>query len=106
MINEHQEKGPKSQIETLAIPKPKPVSEPNAAYEQKGPNNIRLAKSAEDQALEAGMHNVGMDSFVLPAKEQQLKGFWVEKPGVFVGQYRQYKFHHDKKEGTVPSITI
>lgn len=67
--------------------------------------NVQLAPSCEDQALTEGVHNAGMLTFHIPDEVTQRAGFFVDNPGAFVAQFRQFKFVVPKGSGT-PSVQI
>jgi hypothetical protein len=69
-----------------------PVEEYTGPEPLKGDANVRLAKSKEDMALQRGVTNIGMKTFILPDKEGQLAGFYVKDPGGLVNQFPQYKY--------------
>lgn len=69
------------------------------------PANVRLAPNREDQSLTEGVHNAGMFTFHIPNKEAQRAGFFVDNPGAFVAQFRQFKFVVPKGSYT-PSVQI
>ena len=77
----------------LVPPQENPVQQPRPT----GPKpNVRLAASQEEHALPEGLCNIGMGSVMIPSKEAQLAGFYVDDPGLLVGQFRQYKFTQEK----------
>lgn len=67
--------------------------------------NIRLSGAYKDRALTEGLHNVGQFGYVIPNKETQLKGFYVDRAGEFVVQFRQFKLITDKGQNA-PSVQI
>lgn len=71
-----------------------------------GPGRVRLAKSKQEQALPEGPVNIGMTTITVPNKAQQLKGWVAEDAGIFVAQYRQYKFAEEKGKPTTQNITL
>lgn len=75
-----------------AQPTPEPVEEYTGPEPLKGDANVRLAKSKEHMALQRGVTNIGMKTFILPDKEGQLAGFFVEDPSGLVNQFSQYKY--------------
>lgn len=91
--------------EVIATTDPSDIGVEEVAVPKDTTPNIVLSKELKEQGLAEGVTNVGMKSFALPSVEEQLQGFYVEDPGVFVGQFRQYKFLVRKGED-VPSIVI
>lgn len=68
--------------------------------------NVRLASSKESEALPEGLCNIGMGSVMIPELEKQLEGFYVEDPGLLVGQFRQYKFVQRKGRPHNQTVTL
>ena len=68
--------------------------------------NVRLSSKQKDRALNPGVLVIGRCVMTLPSKEEQLAGFYVEDPGVLVGQYDQYKFFQEKGRTVPHTISI
>lgn len=83
---------PSSQNAETAQPTPEPVEEYTGPEPLKGEANVRLAASKKHMALQRGVTNIGMSTYILPDKTGQLDGFYVENPGGLVNQFPQYKY--------------
>ena len=68
--------------------------------------NVRLASSQKELALPEGTCNIGMSSVEVPDEAQQIAGFYVDDPGLLVGQFRQYKFIQEKGQANDQSISL
>lgn len=67
--------------------------------------NVVLSGARSDEALSQGRLVIGQFTFDIPDEATQKTGFYVDKPGVLVAQFRQYKFLTPK--GTVtPTVSI
>jgi hypothetical protein len=82
-----------------------PTTPPEAKFKAEEGANVVLSADMEHKALTPGVTNIGNTTVIVPEVEQQLAGFKVDEPGVFVTQFRQFKFWV-KKGDNVPPATL